>query len=254
MNNLPLVLYNNILRSGTVTASSQTVSEPAVYVSDWHVSTRWLPAVDGVSTLTFDSGVGNTATANAFALYRHTLHVTGGTVAVEWSDDGVAWFDLLLPFTPVSARVVFITFAGKTARYFRISVDETPAGGLGLVALGETLEIDNGFRIGYSAPHFSRNVRTKVQQSETGLWIGSSTIDKGITGVFRIHDVDEFWAYDFLLPFIEHAERFPFFMLWNELDYPDRAAIIRSVEKRIPPFSYSHYGRISGGFKYNGWE
>ncbi len=255
MSNLPLVLYDNILRSAeSVTASSEQASNPAVSAYDWLLHTSWIPDADGASTLTVDMGVGQTAVVNAIAIYRHTLATTGGTIAVEWSSDGVVWNDLLLPFTPSSNTVAFVTFAGKTERYFRITLTETPAAGLGLVALGEAMEIQNGFRTGYSAPLFSRNVVSRSSRSDSGLPIGRSVVDKGITGVFRIHDVTEEWAREKLLPFIEHVERYHFFLLWNEDMYPDEAAIIESSESRIAPFTYSKHGFISGGFKYAGWQ
>ncbi len=90
---------------------------------------------------------------------------------------------------------------------------------LGIVNIGQWLGLPMQ-QVGWTPARMARRTELNTNVSDSGQFLGRSLIRNGwefdITG--RLIDMD--WAYDAWTPFMQHAERLPFFFKW-EVDPTD---------------------------------
>jgi len=193
--------------------------------------TNWLNALDW---LTYDAWsvaaassyilatLPTAAKADYLAFSQHDLHLHGGTVIAEhW--DGAAWV--------VDARVVpghsgayMVTFPEQWSNLWRLTVTCAAACSLGVLALGESLELERGCFVGFAPFPFARRDRVMNLESDGGAFLGRSVIREGSGGTLALDWLTPGWVRDSFRPFVEHAREKGWFILWNRRRNPDEAA------------------------------
>ena len=165
------------------------------------------------ATLTMDAG--EAVTVDWFGLAAHNINsLDGGTINLEYSDNGTEWTLACGPVVPVTSRPVICVFAEESHRYWRIVFDQT-AGTLrvGVAALGQRLVWPRGVRHPFAPPVDNLRAKRRPQLTEGGQYAG------GVEDI-RLAPLDAVrWI--ILAPafvsgpwrlFAESARNFPFFI------------------------------------------
>lgn len=184
----PTLLYEQILTSGTLTASSEmslsgNVKENAV---DWKpFVTAWQPSgMIGPHWLAVDLASGLQAQPDSVCFIDHNLRtVSSGTAyhVVQYSDNGTNWTNAYTPVQIADDRLHYKEFTlGAGHRYYRFQISGTfydfPY--LGEVCVGRRLVFPEGLQEGFD-PN-AETVRQTNPVSEFGVFLAADVrrIDK----------------------------------------------------------------------------
>jgi hypothetical protein len=249
----PRIGYQNLLEDtgATISATAGATGFEHANAYDWLTFTSYLSNTVGVATIKASFGAGIKKTANYFAVFGHTLATNGGAIKLQWSDDDAVWNDAFPAISPVNAFVIYKLFNPIEARYWRVHVDSTPASYIAQVSFGVDLELERGGRPGFIPPNLGREVDVTNVTSENGGFLGRSVVRNGLKGSVNISPVSEMWARQYWLPFVVHAELKPFFLQWNNSQYPYESAYVWA-DGAIEPMKYTKFKWLGGGIKYRG--
>lgn len=242
---LPLIGYKNIFRrsDATVTYSTQSTGFEASNAYDWTPSTSWLPSASGASTLScsFPEAVG----ADYLGVYGANLHQNGGSIKVEYSQDGGGtWTEVANHIAGSTTRdLIFATWSKVYAQDWRVTVTSTPASNIPVLAVGELLRMWGGNKEGATPPRFARNVELRTNRSVEGTFLGRRVRRYGTTPQLLTVDIPDTWVDQYWLPFMIHAEKKPFFYAPNHGPHVgSRGAALCWVAGSIPAPKYSTQG------------
>lgn len=155
---MPLFGYNNILESATVTATAEAADFPVENCYDWltYPSDVWKSTALGWSEIRIDAG--SVVTADYFAFYNFIAT----SIWLQTTD--AAW---TATATPVQVdgltdnKVIFKQFAQASSRYWKIAIYHASAiPVLGVVALGNSMAINESVQVGFSPPEMARIIST----------------------------------------------------------------------------------------------
>lgn len=219
------LLYQTV--TGTIpTASSEDPTLPAENLADLHSWSRWQAGTSGtLHALTWDA-VTPTA-CDCAGLFDHNLG-GGQTCAVRWADNPGGPWTTVATFTgaansaalwPPADRALMASWSSVAARYWRLefsaAVAFTPS--LGVVMIGPRLLTERSAHVGMRTPRQSRQVEVLNNVSDAGNFLGRSIIDRGTAGSIDLEHLSPVWVESYWMPFLMHANRFPFFLSWPPL-------------------------------------
>jgi len=171
---LPIILYENIFRDGTLTASGTSTDDDydVDYLVDYHSYTKW--KADGITDPWVAIELGTAASPDCLGIYNHNFNEVGGTIKLQHdSDDNDVWTDIET-ITPNGTYPIIITFDpvdGGSTKY-RIFFDTpTLAPEMAVIFLGTKIE----FPYPPESPVTSleEGVRGSTEISEGGHTLGS---------------------------------------------------------------------------------
>ena len=117
-------IYYLLVASLVWTPTSEETGYEASNLIDGLDVTWWLATSSATQYLTFDSGFGNTVSADYLAIGSgHNLSTIGATVTWQYSTDAAAWNDVVTGSTPSDDKSLVIK-AGSTQTYraFRVAI------------------------------------------------------------------------------------------------------------------------------------
>lgn len=244
--------YKNLLTTsgGTITSSSAAADYDAENISDWRPFTWWKPTATGDSWVRVSFA--SSRVSNYFAVASHSLATSGSTIKLQYSTDGGSvWLDATSANTGASDRVIVETFDDITAADWRIYVSNpTAIAAIGVVSFGEKLELPYQQEVGFAPPTLSRDAEYRTNESATGLFIGRSIERTGYPGEISVTNIPHAWIRTDWEPFVDHAELRPFFVSWNEADFPSEA-VFAWTDGRIDPAKYSSPLRMAISLRFN---
>ncbi len=250
----PRIGYENLLldTGATITATTGTAGYEHANAYDWLPATSYLSGSSGASYIKASFGSGITKAASYFAIYNHTLTTNSGTITLQYSSDDSSWTSVFPAFTPTNNAVIYKVFPIVSARYWRVLITSTPASYIGEVSFGQDFELERGARPGFMPPTLARDTQVSNSVSQNGYFLGRSVIRSGITGAINLDQITEAWAREVWLPFIIHAETKPFFLQWNNVEYPYESAFVWT-EGKIESLKHAKRNLLSMGIKYRGF-
>lgn len=245
----PRILYNNLMRTGAptlVTASSEP--DPTNYAFqrayDDRPYTYW-KCEAGTQYLTFVYG--SAKTVNAYAMYSNTLADAGATIQLQYSTNGgSSWSDFADPEAPIDTSPIYRSKSSVSAARWRWKVVSSVDVYLGCLSFGVDFEFERGTWMGFSPPKLARNTTLTNNVSQGGVWLGRSVIRNGATFSFDLDKLTMAWVYAVWYPFMLHAERRPWFLLWEKKNHPGEAAFCWTVGQIQKPAN-SHSNFMSAG-------
>lgn len=215
--NYPRVLWNSISRRGTVAVSTEATGYEGVNAATATQSDAWKPtAMPATWTLNFDA----VETISAVAIDTHTIGSTGTQVLLqEW--DGSAWVDVM-EFTPDDDAPIAMLFAPRETDQIRVRFFGSSEPEMAIIHCSDALELPQLVHNGVTTPINMAYV-TEYQEnlSEQGLFLGRSVRYSKPQNEFNVKHVTRYWVENTLLPFIEDAREYPFFLLESPLAYPE---------------------------------
>lgn len=165
----PLILYQNIFETGTVTVSSETSDGDGANALEDTTFDFWT-AGDASASISVDYG--SAVECDCFAIAAHTLGTVGATVSVSSSDDGVTYSSALAEVTPTDDETIIAVFFPVTARYWRISITDGPSS-IGVLKLGRHLLIDGGVINGHVSIAHAKKIELLNSTSIGGQYLGN---------------------------------------------------------------------------------
>jgi len=248
---LPRIGYDNVGVGATVTSDSTADGYDPANVFDWKPYTYWKPAASGTHYITVEPA--STPTVDYFAMAQHTLGTNGGTVQLQYSTNGGgAWSDAFDPIAPTTLNEpVWRSFTAITAADWRVKVVSTPASVIGVVSFGAVYQPYYGVLQGFAPPKLARNAVVKSTASEAGLFLGRSILRRFLDTSITFNNMDPDDCYNYWLPFMKHAEQYPFFLAWLIEDYPTDIALMESDGQITAP-TFMRHGAMTCGISMRG--
>lgn len=230
----PIIGYDNLLNDPTVTSIvADPAGNPAAAgfdipnAHDWLDWDFWRATNAGV-----DSGFALTLsapkTADYFAVAAHDLATQGATIVLQYWNLG-AWADLFTPIAPTTNGVIFKTFASKNSNQWRVLVSGAPtaAVSIGVVSFGDRLAIPAPIGLGFTPPNMAHADQVLNNVADGGALLGRSIIGKGIDlGRVSFDLLDPAWMRANWIPFMDHANLYPFFFQWEDTNYNSESAFV----------------------------
>lgn len=233
--------YENLLESGTVTASSVNAAFPIANLYDWRTSDFFKPAASG--TINIDLVLIGARAADYFAFYGHDLHKHGGSIKLQYWN-GTAFVDCFSAVTPTDGTPRLIPFPSKTASSWRIVITCTSVFSMAVASFGASLAMERGLYIGWTPPKYGRATELIDSTSDGGEFLGRSIISKGVKSTLEVNRGSEAWMETNWLAFVRHAELKPFFFLPNPVTKPSDS-VFAWTDGDIPVATYTAKGFMS---------
>lgn len=235
--------YDNVFKKGgTVTASSEATGYAKENAIDYLPFTRWKPTAASSEWIKVDHGTAYAC--DYLAVYGHTLAASVATIKAQYSTDNASWSDAHTEVMPATTEPLMVIFNRQTARYWRVLVNGTSAAELGVVYVGQILQQEVGFQPGFTPAGLGRDDEVLVNSSRSGQFIGQSVLRRGESTQMAFNEMSQSYARDEYDPFLDHAATKPFFLAWNQDDFPSEVGFCW-VDGALEPLRYSRPGFMS---------
>ena len=213
--------YDNVFTQGVTDASSSPSGGELENALDGFTFDFWTPVSQASPNYHWLAvALGAAAPVDYLAIHAHNLFTVGGTVALEGSDDGETWDEVLAPQSPASNGPMLWRFTQVNHAYYRLLMTGEGAA-LGVLQAGAALVLPEGVYVGMSPPPLNRANRIQNNKSEGGQFLGRSLIREGARALTMKQDfVTPAWVRSTWEAFAQHAETLPFFFAWRQGDYP----------------------------------
>lgn len=207
----PRILWNSVTRRGTVSASTEAAGFEGVNAATATTYDAWKPTgPDAAWDLTFDA----TETVSAVAIDSHTLGSTQSDVIIrEW--DGALWVPIMPEVSPANDDPIAFLFSARSLSQIRVGVnDGAAAPQIGVIHVCEALELPQTVYMGAPTPiDMGKVTGFQTNQSATGQYLGRSIRTEKPQNDFTVSNLSESWVRTNLLPFIDDAREYPYFLL-----------------------------------------
>lgn len=173
---LPTVLYNNLMATGTVTASSSSTNYPVANLLTESTTEYWKPS-SVTASVSLDCLVDKNA--NSLAIIGHTLGSTNSTVELRVSSDGIT-FSLLHSITPQDDSAIVLLFNDTSWRYWRITIlGSTSLPYISNIFIGERFTFPAGVMPPYTPTWACKTYDLLTSTTIGGQFIGNRVIYTG---------------------------------------------------------------------------
>ena len=217
------ILYNNKLFGYESVTSVKGVPLNALTPNTWQ---RWI--FDSSAT---SSGIRvdlpAAVTMDCICIGAHNLGAIGATVSITYSTDGTTFVDWAPDFD-VGGRAAIMSYTQtpkqvKAIQIF-IQAGTTATGYIGYISAGEALQMQRPFFNGHQ-PYTDADVTEYYSnRTESGNIIGRQIRRRGYETTYEWQNIDDAW-YRYNIPvFKDYAKKWPMFVAWNLLEYPDDVA------------------------------
>lgn len=246
----PRILYNNflLLDDATVTTDAPPVDGYDFQNAyDWRGYTFWR-VTTGTYYLTVNFATAKTV--NSWAFYATTLAKVGGSISLEYSTDGgTTWLAAGPVITPGDTTPIYKVLAAPIlAGKWRVKVVSPSIVDIGCICIGYDFQFERGCWVGFSPPRLARDTDITNTKSQGGVWLGRTIMRNGVAFDFPLDLLTPGWVETYWRPFVIAAERHPFFVLWNNSDFPTDVAYAWSDGPIAKP-EYSHVKFMKVGIK-----
>ena len=212
--------YKTIVTRTNVSGTAAAAGFPVSAISNPATYERYKP-VDLPATLTIDAG--EPVECDYIGIAAHTLGSGGCSFTVEHSPDNINWTEVSA-VTPVTDQSLMAIFEPATRRYWRLVVNGSAIPLIGVIYIGQSLQMQRAIYGGHSPLPLSRKTAVRPNVSETGQWLGASQERKGFKTSFSWKNLKAAWYRQYFDPFVAVNPRvIPFFIAWNPIQFPDEA-------------------------------
>lgn len=228
-------------RSGvTVTSGSAADTNVVENASDWLPFDYW--QVDADTTTPFiQYAAASTELCDYAAFMGHDLVASTDQWKIQHSPDGTTWTDAFA-WEDVISGVNFKSWTAAEHLYWRI-IFQRDSGAtafspiVSCVGLGNVFDTAKNPQAGFTPPQ-SHAMKSTTSISVDGTFLGRSITDVATDGKITFNNMTAGWVRGSWMPFHEHAKEKPFFLSWDETNYPEDAAFCW-VDKDIKLPTYS---------------
>jgi hypothetical protein len=248
----PIIGYNNVSADySTLTATTEATDYEAINCTTWLPYEWYGVASTGISYVTWTFTT--VQDVDYIALFSHNLSETTSSADFEYFD-GVDWLPLVVSMDGSNSQVVMRTFTLVSSTQFRLKLTAgTTDLKVGICAFGKYLEMEYGLDGRFSLPHLQSKDKVLNGMSETGLLLGRSVIANKGTASFNFSVITRQWVENNWLTFLTHAKIKPFFVSWNDDNYPNDA-VFCVTDGSIQAPRYNEGDIMSLSLKCDSWH
>jgi len=243
----PVILFDNIMTEGAITATSTATDYDVDNLSDYRGYTKWKATGSGTQHITItDLLEGSSApvrsqtgwyiklqnnalleqvssgvdTADAIGILNHNLGTIGATIKVQYKLSGV--WTTIATINPSDDEAILETFTSKSSADWRIELSSmTAAPEIGVIFLGVHLL----FPWPPEAPVIpeEEGIKAFSEYSGAGHLLGTVLAYNPVTINPRWTNLTRTWYSTSFLPFWDNHGKliFPFFYAWDLTNRPD---------------------------------
>ncbi len=245
--------YDNLLdslSSYVFTTGTEDGSNPFANCYDHNVY-DYMALVASASGYQIDVDVGSSLSANYIAFYKHNFADVSATIQLYYDDTGFTDASGLI--TPTSSAPVIVTFGAQSSQDWRIEIDnQNNDVTIGDIKFGTILETDFGVHIGHSPLTQARDVEYSHSIAEGGLSLGRAITNRGVSASYNIEHMSQTFLRNSWNPFVVHAERYPFYMAWDEDNYSTEVAYCENSGPIGKPV-FNNHNRASASLPVRGF-
>jgi len=234
--------YNNLVKSGTVTATD-TAGYEKENAQSWKTSSWW--SAGAVGSYSYYVDMGSSVSINSWGVAGHNLSDISADIYVQYSATG-AWAGEQLTFsptlTPSNNNVIYVVGGAISARYWRFFV-AAPSGifYIANLFLGTVLYLERGLPEGFSPANLNRDRKIYNNMSESGNYLGRSLIRKGSKVDINQPKITRAWIDANWDALANSIELYPFYFVWDWENYPLETAYCMANNIKYPAYSDSIY-------------
>jgi len=222
--------YLNWFSVGTIAASTTETGYFVDAPNNTLTYERWKPAA---LPATWEINFGAGQTADYCCIAAHTMGTNGNTLEVEYFDGAGVWSDLITATAITDNSDIFVIFPKQAHGYWRIRISNGTAPEIGVIKFGQALQMERPIFGGHSPIIYSRQTVMKMNESETGEYLGRSKFRTYLQSTFEWQNLSSDWIRDNWGDLQRAVETEPFFIAWRPETYSE-AAFGRAMENPTP--------------------
>lgn len=214
----PRIAWESVLDDATLSSDNTTEANGVVeQATDWKLWTFWRPT--GIGPYIIEADLDGSQTVNAWAIAGHDAD---GLIGMDtW--DGADWVLFAEVVADGTSKVVYLT--GDAVATTKLRFRFTTITFLATLWAGEDMILPEGVGPGWSDPVMALRADVTPEVSREGIWLGAS-VEKWKTMLsLDIKQLEAAWVRDYWTPFLRVCSTRPFFLHWNNEDYPDSACL-----------------------------
>jgi len=152
-----------------------------------------------------------------------------------WYQSGVAMDEVTLGIeSHDDDRPIMRLVEAATSSFFRVRLTGQTTPLVGVIYMGEALQMERGIYIGHTPIGFARKTVVRPNLSTGGQFLGRSIIRVGSSGSWLWKNLTASWVRKYLDPFLEAARTDPFFILWRPSKFPGEAGYCQTKGDQVP--------------------
>lgn len=202
-----------------VTASSETGDFPKDAPLRPDTFEFWQPtALPATWVLEFN----DTQSIDYVGIAAHNLGTQGCTIRAETQVGGDPYDQIALDATPEdNAPIMFIDEA-RPADRVKITIEGSgDAPMIGVIYVGAVLAMQKSVSAPFKPITMARDTVLQNSMSRGGQFLGQDYRRNGVMGTIAFKHLSAAWVRENFEPFSKEARRYPYFIAWNPLEYPD---------------------------------
>jgi len=238
--------YTNLVKTGTVTVTSEASGFEKENAQSYKTSTWWKASAAGTVYFTID--MGSAVTVDSWGIIGHNLFDNSGTIKAQYSSDNFAadTNDLDTVQTPSANIAIFRKATSRSARYYRFEIASTgSASFIGNFFLGAALDLPNGMTSGFSPASLNRDRDIFNNMTQGGNYTGRILRSKGSEVSISQRNVTRAWVDSNWAALADHIELYPFYFAWDTTNFPADAAYCMAQKINYPSYSDNTYMRFN---------
>lgn len=222
--------YQSICTEANVVASSEAAGFPASDATNVFTNEYWKPTTLP-ATWTCDAGTG--VDTDYIGIAAHTLGSSGCSLTIEYSTDNSTWTQLNA-FLPADNRPIMLIYGTITARWWRFTLNGTTAPRIGVIYIGQALQMQRAIYGGHAPLTLNRQTTIYNQVSEAGQFMARSITRQGNSTSFTWKHLTADWYREYFDPFVLAARTRPFFIAWRPSKFPEEVGYVWTSEDIRP--------------------
>ena len=240
--------YKNNVPDATVTPSTEEAGFEADSVQNQLTYELWRPTAMPADIVI---DMGSAKAFNYIGLAAHTLGTESVSLTASYSSDDISYTAIDPTAAPSDDNALMLLFDEVTFRYVKLEFTGATVFSLGVVYIGQTLDMYRPFYSGHTPDSMGRMTTVKPTKSVAGQWLGRSIIRNGFNNGYEWKNIPVDWYRTNVDPFAVAAQRFPFFIAWNALEEPEDC-LYAWTSKDISPALQGARDLVSFGFDVEG--
>lgn len=226
------IIYTPAAAAGGVYFRASNGETTASYTGSTDNTIKLLEGVTHPSQATLDLQTYSTQQADCFAIAAHNLGSGAGRITFEHDRDGDGVYYPLQTVEPSDDSPILLLqdAGGVTAENWRITVDRGVLPEIGVVRLGNALQMERPFYGGATVGRMTRNTSTTGNISGSGQLLGRSKRRTTLTTNYPFQNLSYAWVRDNLdgpNGLIQSVETEPFFAAWRPSETQDVDYVMR---------------------------
>jgi len=232
----------NLVKSGTVTVTSEATGYEKENAQSYKTSSWWQAGTAGTVYFTID--MGSAVPVDSWGIVGHDLSDNSGTIKAQYSTDNFSAdindFDTVQ--TPTDGTTIFRKVTSQTKRYFRFEISSTgSASFFANFYLGVALAFPKGMTSPFSPANLNRENKIMNNISEGGQFLGRVLRREGAMVTISQKNITRAWIDANWNTVADHVELYPFYFIWDQENYPEEAAYCMTKRITYPKYQDNTY-------------